>query len=98
MGAATGEVLAPGSRFTPAEIERLFEADSPLVREDPYALAAPPNTMRARRSDWRMFIRFCAERHYAPLPAAPVVVREFLEESLLGDQPKSVATVERYLS
>jgi site-specific recombinase XerD len=98
LGTAAGEVLTPGSRFTLAEIERLFEGDSPLVREDPYALAGPPNTVRARRSDWRMFIRFCAERHYAPLPAAPVVVREFLEESFLGAQPKSVATVERYLS
>jgi integrase len=45
-----------------------------------------------------MFMRFCAERHYMPLPAAPVVVREFLETSFLGDEPKSVATVERYLS
>lgn len=97
-GTTAGEVLTPGSRFTLAEIERLFEVDSPLIREDPYALAGPPNTVRARRSDWRMFIKFCAERHYASLPAAPVVVREFLEESFLGDQPKSVATVERYLS
>lgn len=93
-----GELLAPGSRFTSAEIARLFEADSPLLREDPYALAGPPNTVRARRSDWRMFIRFCAERHYSPLPAAPVVVREFIETSFLGAKPKSIATVERYLS
>lgn len=54
--------------------------------------------MRARRSDWRVFIRFCAERHYTPLPATPVVVREFLEASFGGPEPKSVATVERYLS
>jgi site-specific recombinase XerD len=93
-----GELLAPGSRFTLAEIARLFDADSPLLREDPYALAGPQNTVRARRCDWRAFSRFCAERHYTPLPAAPVVVREFLELSLLGDAPKSVATAERYLS
>jgi integrase/recombinase XerD len=98
LGTAAGEVLAPGSPFTPAEIQQLFEADSPLVREDPYALAGPANTGRARRSDWRMFLRFCSERHYVALPAAPVVVREFLETSFLSDKPKSVATVQRYLS
>ena len=54
--------------------------------------------MRARRSDWRVFLRFCAERHYTPLPAAPVVVQEFLEASFSGLSPKSAATVERYLS
>jgi site-specific recombinase XerD len=92
------EVLAPGSRFTHLEIARLFETDSPLLRQDPYALAAPSNTVRARRSDWRMFLRFCAERHYTPLPAAPVVVRGFLESSFGPSETKSVATVERYLS
>ena len=92
------ELLAPDSRFTHAEISRLFETDSPLLREDPYALAAPANTVRARRSDWRMFLRFCAERHYNPLPAAPVVVRGFVERSFGPPQTKSVATVERYLS
>jgi site-specific recombinase XerD len=95
---AAGELLAPHSSYTAVENERLFEVDSPLLRENPYALAAPLNTMRARRSDWRVFVRFCAKRHYAPLPAAPVVVREFLEASFGGAAPRSVATVERYLS
>jgi site-specific recombinase XerD len=98
VSSAAGDLLAPHSSYTALEIERLFEADSALLRENPYALAAPLNTMRARRSDWRVFIRFCAERHYTPLPAAPVVVREFLEASFGGAEPKSVATVERYLS
>jgi integrase len=95
---AAGELLAPHSSYTALGIERLFEADSPLLPENPYALAAPLNTMRARRSDWRVFIRFCVERHYTPLPAAPVIVREFLEASFGGVEPRSVATVERYLS
>ena len=69
-----------------------------MLRENPYALAAPQNTMRARRSDWRVFIRFCAERHYAPLPAAPLVVQTFIETSFAAQKPKSAATVERYLS
>ena len=95
---AAGELLVAGSRLTPDEIARLFEADSVLLRDNPYALAAPPNTIRSRRSDWRVFIRFCAERHFAPLPAKPVVVREFLEASFSGSKPRSAATVERYLS
>jgi integrase/recombinase XerD len=91
------ELLAPLSPYSPLDIARLFETDSPFLRENPYALAAPHNTMRARRSDWRVFIRFCAERHYTPLPAAPLIVQEFLEASF-GSEAKSVATVERYLS
>jgi integrase/recombinase XerD len=93
-----GELLARSSPYTASEIERLFEADSPLLRDDPYALAAPMNTMRARRSDWWVFTRFCAERQYVSLPAAPTVVRLFLEASFDGPDAKSVATVERYLS
>jgi site-specific recombinase XerD len=92
------ELLAPSSSYTGHEIERLFEADSPLLRENPYALAAPANTMRARRSDWRVFVRFCVERHFTALPAAPGIVREFIETRFIDSQPKSVATVERYLS
>jgi hypothetical protein len=48
--AAAGELLVRHS-YMASEIERLFEADSPLLHENPYALAAPLNTMRARRSD-----------------------------------------------
>jgi site-specific recombinase XerD len=92
-----GELLAPLSSYTATEIARLFETDSPLLRGNPYALAAPQNTMRARRSDWRVFTRFCTERHYTPLPASPFIVQEFLEESF-DREAKSVATVERYLS
>jgi hypothetical protein len=73
-------LLAPHSSYTAQEIERLFETDSPSpsLRENPYALAAPQYTMRARRSDWRVFIRFWAERHYVPLPAAPIAVQFFM--------------------
>lgn len=69
-----------------------------MLRDNPYALAAPLNTARARRSDWHVFIGFCSKRHYTPLPATPVVVRELLEVSFRGDEPRSVATVERHLS
>jgi site-specific recombinase XerD len=96
--APAGDLLAPHSSYTALEIERLFESDSPLLRENPYALAAPPNTLRARRSDWRVFMRFCVERHFTALPAAPVVVREFIEACFGTAEARSVATVERYLS
>jgi integrase/recombinase XerD len=95
---AEGQLLVSRSSYTAQETERLFEADSPLLQNNPYALAAPLNTIRARRSDWRVFRHFCATRHYTPLPADPIVVREFLEDSFNGAKPKSVATVERYLS
>lgn len=96
--APAGDLLAPGSAFTWNEIERLFEADSPLLAHDPYALSAPLNTMKARRADWRVFLSFCRARHFTALPASVPVLRAFLEESLTGPFPKSAATVERYLA
>jgi hypothetical protein len=40
----------------PEEILSLFENNSPLVRDNPYALGVPLNTLRALRSDWRVFM------------------------------------------
>ena len=95
---AAGELLARHSSFTSLDIERLFEAGSPLLRENSYAISAPLNNVRASRSDWRVFNPFCAERHLTPLPATQVVMREFIETSVPAAEPRSVATVERYLS
>lgn len=95
---ARAELLAPGSAYSLDEIERLFEADSFLLRDDPYALSAPPNTMKARRADWRVFCAFCRQRHFTPLPATVPVLRAFLEECISGHAPKSAATLERYLA
>jgi len=95
------EWLGRGAAFTPAEVTALFEPDSPLLRRNPYALSAPKNTQRARRSDWKAFLAFCQERHFQALPAAPAVVVEFLERmsTPLGDTPaRAVATLQRYLS
>ena len=92
------ELLASGSSFTVAEIERLFEVDSPLLAQDPYLLSAPINTQKARRSDWRVFCTFCRERHFTALPATVAVLRAFLEACVEPARPKSAATVERYLA
>lgn len=96
-----GEWLAPQTPFTPLEINRLFEANSPLLRQNPYALSAPLNTQRARRSDWKVFTTFCAARQFLPLPASPAGVAAFIETMGLplgGIPARSVATLERYLS
>lgn len=98
---AAGEWLPPSAAFTPAEIPRLFEADSPLLRRNPYALSAPANTQRARRSDWKVFTTFCAERQYLSLPASPAVVAAFIEamSTPTATRPaRAVATLERYIS
>jgi site-specific recombinase XerD len=98
---ASGDWLPPSAAFTPAEIPRLFEADSPLLRRNPYALSAPSNTQRARRSDWKVFATFCAERQYLALPASPAVVAAFIEtmSTPTATRPaRAVATLERYIS
>lgn len=93
--------LPRDATFTPAEIPRLFESDSPLLRRNPYALSAPPNTQRARRADWNVFTTFCAERQYLALPATPAVVAAFIEamSTPTATRPaRAVATLERYVS
>jgi integrase len=95
------EWLARDAPFTPGEVAALFEADSPLLRRNPYALSAPNNTQRARRSDWKVFTTFCEDRNFLALPAQPAVVAPFLEtlSTPIGPTPaRSVATLQRYLS
>lgn len=95
------EWLAREAAFSPSEILRLFEVDSPLLRRNPYALSAPANTQRARRCDWKVFTAFCTERSYLALPASPAVVAIFVE-AMSTPTPmmpaRSVATLERYVS
>jgi integrase/recombinase XerD len=92
------EWIARGAVFTPEEIHSLFESGSPLVRDNPYALGVPQNTLRALRSDWRVFLRFCGMNSYSPLPSTPAVVTRFIEETSGSALNRSVATVERYLT
>ena len=58
----------------------------------------PLNTLRALRSDWRVFLRFCGINGYSPLPSSPAVVTRFIEEAYGSTVNRSVATVERYLT
>jgi integrase/recombinase XerD len=98
---AAGAWLPREAAFTPNEILRLFEVGSPLLRRNPYALSAPANTQRARRSDWKVFTTFCSERAYLALPAAPAVVAafiEFMSTPTATTPARSVATLERYVS
>ena len=95
---ATVEWIARGSPFTPEEIVSLFESTSPLLRDNPYALGAPLNTLRALRSDWRVFLRFCGLNGYSPLPSSPAVVTRFVEDAYSSTVSRSVSTVERYLT
>jgi site-specific recombinase XerD len=95
---ATAEWMARDSPFTPEEIASLFESASPLLRDNPYALGAPVNTLRAWRSDWRMYLRFCESNGYPPLPSSPAVVTCFIEQAYSPALSRSVSTVERYLT
>ncbi|WP_375428856.1 site-specific integrase [uncultured Sphingomonas sp.] len=48
-------------------------------RVERYMLRASADaTLRAYKSDWRLFCAWCAENGYRPLPAAPVTVAAFL--------------------
>jgi site-specific recombinase XerD len=98
---SAAEWLTRDAPFTPAEVAALFQAHSPLLRRNPYALSAPNNTQRARRSDWKVFTAFCQDRNFIALPAQPAVVAAFLEtlSTPIGPTPaRSVATLQRYLS
>jgi integrase len=95
---ATTEWLASGTPFTLNEIRALFENNSPVLRDNPYALGVPVNTLRALRSDWRVFLRFCGLNGFLALPSSPAIVTRFIEEAYSGAHSRSVSTVERYLS
>jgi integrase len=95
---ASAEWIARGATFTPEEIRCLFESQSPLLADNPYALGMPLNTLRALRSDWRVFLRFCDLNGYPTLPSSPPVITRFIEETYGAAVNRSVATVERYLT
>lgn len=48
------------------------------------ARASADATLRAYRSDWRLFCAWCAEAGYKPLPATPATIAAFL--TLLADE------------
>jgi len=56
----------------------------------------PPNTQKAWRSDWKVFLEFCEPKGLRPLPASSETVAAFVSHCRVnGRKP---ATVRRYLS
>jgi site-specific recombinase XerD len=80
----TGDGHRPGASATlyPGEmLASYFPELSPndRARVDRYVgRASAEATLRAYRSDWRLFGAWCAENGYSPLPAAPATVAAFL--------------------
>ena len=68
------------------------------------ARASAPSTVRAYKSDWRLFTEWCAQRGYRPLPATPEVTGAYLAEIadvgtvFSGGRPLSKASIERRLA
>lgn len=63
-------------------------------RVDAYVTRASADaTLRAYKSDWRLFCAWCAEARYAPLPATPATVAAFL--TLLAERGFSPAEQRR---
>jgi len=58
--------------------------------------AYPPNTCRAWRCDWAVFVEYCSNAQANPLPAQPSTVANFVAHCRIA--PKKPATVRRYLS
>ncbi len=56
----------------------------------------PANTLRAWRSDWSIYMRFCAENGCTPLPAEPSSIAGFV--AACRAEGKKPATVDRYLT
>ncbi len=66
------------SRLAP-ELPGLSSDDSERVHK--YTLrASATNTLRAYKSDWRLFVAWCAERGYTALPASPETTAAYLTD------------------
>ncbi|WP_241213489.1 tyrosine-type recombinase/integrase [Sphingomonas sp. ABOLE] len=73
------ETSSPAAAFAPG----LAGHDSARVHAY-VERASAEATLRAYRSDWRLFCAWCAENGYRPLPASPAIVAAFL--TLLADE------------
>lgn len=71
--------------LSPASIDLAPDLNqSDRARVDHFlARASADATLRAYRSDWRLFTTWCDTRGYASLPASPIVTAAFLSESTL---------------
>lgn len=84
-------------------IERITSDDEERVASY-VARALAESTVRAYRSDWRLFTDWCAMRGYQPLPAKPEVTAAYLAEiadigtTFSAGRPLSKASIERRLA
>lgn len=92
---------SPPTRTMPAEaiaqpwFEGLAPEDADRVSHYVESASAPA-TLRAYRSDWRLFEEWCAIRDHQPLPAGPLIVAAFLAD--LAARGLARATVGRRLA
>jgi integrase len=70
--------------------------EATVVEADAYhAQARAEATLRAYRTDWRVFEQWCSARQFAPLPAAPETVALYITEMA---RDRKVATITRHLA
>lgn len=78
--ASTAPTLLAATSFSPPPlIDRITSDDETRVAAY-VARASAASTVRAYRSDWRLFTDWCATRGYQPLPATPGVTAAYLAE------------------
>lgn len=80
-----------------SEAPRQIEALTALSAWDSMAKGSfAPNTLRAWKADWTLFLNFCAVRGHGALPADAQTARAFVFDCL--QQHKKPATIRRYLA
>jgi len=99
--AGTSLVVAPGTAqtlLTGITVEDEARVSAYVAR------ASAASTVRAYRSDWRLFTEWCSARSYRPLPATPEVTSAHLAEiaaigtAFSAGRPLAKASVERRLA
>lgn len=63
---------------------------------DDLKIAYAANTLKSWRADWRVWLEFCSNAGFTPLPATLPVLRAFLMERIAAGRKR--ATIEHYLA
>jgi integrase len=94
----SGLQLASSQLPAPQDVETFDGADV-LARlrhwEADFAAAQSPATMRAVRSDWSQYIRWCEQRAVAPLPTSVTQLEAYVRNAIVRGRKR--ATIDRYL-
>lgn len=81
LDAIIGGALTVLDRVEPRELYLPDLAPDDQERVDSFvARASAEATLRAYKSDWNLFVAWCFERRYRPLPASPATVAAFLTQ------------------